>query len=375
MMSKYLKSVETPERRGIALVAVLYFLVVCALTATAVLYAQRTARGDARSARGGTRLLSAADAALQSALSQWNSADRSAQLVGSTVATTAALDDGVQVTTYVTRLTPRLFSITSEARFSADNVARRVSLLVRLPVEGTRARAALVSAVGVAIGQGVRFVTDSSPCDTPSTAVVLAPDALLTLDAGIPPGSEPATVRDSLAADSSIYLRIAGSWWSELAQRADIRLGSDAHVTPTPSAEGGECSRSDTNWGDPLGTVSACATRVPLVYAPGDLTIDGGTGQGVLLVDGHLVIAGSFTFSGQIVARRGIETLADNITISGVVYAWRASSDASVSHAITSDVKLTHTTTLRFSGCDARHGVASWLQPRRVRERAWSELF
>jgi hypothetical protein len=92
-------------------------------------------------------------------------------------------------------------------------------------------------------------------------------------------------------------------------------------------------------------------------------------------VSGHLVIAGPFMFSGQIVARGGIETRADNIAISGAMYAWRASDDSTAMHASSSQVVLTHRTTLRYSRCDAWHGVASWHKPRRVRDRAWAELF
>jgi hypothetical protein len=374
-MSEYSFARDWSKHRGVALVAVLYFLVVCALTIAAVLFAQRSAKRNALSTANGTQLLAAAEAALYSALSSWSSAERSRQAVGSTAASTATNNASVHTTTYVTRLTSRVFSITSEAMFVSGNVARRVSLLVRLPFDARPVRGALISAVDVTIGAQVRFATDSTPCDTASAAVVLTPNAGLAIDADIPPASQPSMLRDSIADDSSIYLRVADTWWSALAQRADIRLAADARITPTPIVVAGQCSTSDANWGDPLGLIAECAHRAPLVYVPGDLTIDGGAGQGVLLVEGHLAIAGPFTFSGQIVARHGIETLADNIAISGAVYAWRSSSDASVSHAITNDVRLTHATTLRYSACDARHGIASWLQPRRVRERAWSELF
>jgi hypothetical protein len=133
------------------------------------------------------------------------------------------------------------------------------------------------------------------------------------------------------------------------------------------------CVRVESNWGDPGVPTSPCAARTPIVYAAGDLTIDGGLGQGALLVDGHLLIAGPFTFSGQIVARGGIEMIADNIAISGSVNAWRARVDTVAAHADSARVVLARQMTLRYSGCDAWHGVASWLVPRRVRDFAWME--
>jgi hypothetical protein len=111
------------------------------------------------------------------------------------------------------------------------------------------------------------------------------------------------------------------------------------------------------------------------VYVAGDLTIDGGRGQGVLLVDGRLVIAGPFVFSGQIVVRRGLETRADAISISGLVSAWRFTSESTHTDAERDDVVLTHETVLRRSRCDAAHGMQSWLRPRAIRFRAWTELF
>jgi hypothetical protein len=179
--------------------------------------------------------------------------------------------------------------------------------------------------------------------------------------------------RSAAAADSATYLRFGNTWWSDLTMAADVHLTAGAHVTPAPVTSAGSCVRVESNWGDPSTPASPCAARMPIVYAAGDLTIDGGLGQGALLVDGHLLITGPFAFSGQIVARGGIEMIADNITISGSVSAWRARGDVLAAHADSARVVLARRTTLRYSGCDAWHGVASSLQPRRVRDFAWME--
>ena len=361
-------------RRGIALISVLYFLVVCALTATAVLFARRSATKATTASTSGAQLLAAADAAVYFALGAWDAAARGAQLVGNTVTVAAPASAGVNTTIYVTRVTPRLFSIVGEARATLGGASRRVNLIVRLPGISP-ARSSLISAVGVRIGKDVRFVDDSACADSAAPTVILAPSVALTVDSAASLDTSRVVTRDSAAADSAAYLQVGGAWWNDLVQRADVRLASDARVAPSPSVVANVCISNDANWGDPSVSSSPCALRAPLVYAAGDLTIDGGVGQGALLVDGHLSIAGPFTYSGQIVARRGIETLSDNIAISGGVHAWSASSNVSASRATTNEVILAHAMILRRSRCDARHGVASWLQPRRVRERAWSELF
>jgi hypothetical protein len=372
-----MSSHSTPRPRpGVALVGVLYFLVVCALTTAAVFFAQRSAKRDAFDLASGAQLIAAADAAVYSVVGAWDNLTRSRQTVGSTALVKVPPVNGTTVSAFVTRLTMSVFSIVAEAR-APSGTARRVGLVVRLPLRHAALAAALVSAVGVSVGPEVRFVVaDSFSCgDTATATLIVAPGATPIVDPALPLGQRPTIRVDSAASDSSSYLRIAEAWWDDLARGADIRLAGDAHVTPLPDRSGGRCTTGDANWGDPIDTASSCASRAPVVFASGDLTIDGGRGQGVLLVDGHLSIAGPFTYSGQIVARHGIETLTDNITISGIVYAWRATTNAVASRSTSSDVVLSHTTTLRYSGCDAQHGVASWQQPRHLRERAWAELF
>jgi hypothetical protein len=358
-----------------ALIAVLYFLILCALPTTAVLFAERSAARSAFTGASGAQLLGAAEASAFSSLGSWDGDARARQPVGSTTTITHPPADGASTTLYVTRLTVRIFSIMAETRATSGVAARRVALLARLPMRTDQPRAALVSAVNVTAGPNVRFLTDSAACgDSASADVVLAPDAAFVVDTTAH-APQPVVAHLPAAADSSLYLRLADSWWDDVARRADIRLAPGTHVHPEAIVVGGECTSDDANWGDPNSLMSSCGQRAPLVYASGDLTIDGGRGQGVLLVDGRLMIAGSFAFSGQIVARHGIETLADNIAISGAVAAWRASAHASNSLATASDVVLTHDTILRYSRCDAGHRIASSLQPRLVRERAWSELF
>ena len=356
-------------RRGIALVTVLYFLVIGSLATAGVFMVIRTMLRGASGVANGTSLSVTAEGAVYAALADWDAPARMRQQVGSTItlpptAAHAALS--------ITRLTVRLYAIVADARDSSDRAARRVTLLVRLPYTASALRAALVSAADVTLGPDVRFLADSSCGDSAAPAIALAPQATLSVDTSLT-GRQPTVLRDSAAADSSTYWLSGGSW-ADLAAKADVRLASGVHVSPAPSTDNGLCSTSDDNWGDPNSS-GACATRVPVIYADGDLSIDGGLGQGVLLVAGHLTIAGPFVFSGQIVARGGIETVADNITISGAVYAWRMRNDSVIARGATASVELTHQATLRFSRCDAWHGMASWLQPRRVRERAWSELF
>lgn len=368
------RSMFNCRRRGIAIVSVLYFLVVCALISAAVLFAQRVTTRNTLMSVSGAQLLASADEAVHTALGSWSRSERSRQAIGSTALIATSPVNGLATSVYVTRLTSRVFSIVGETRLGLG-AARRVSLLVRIPIESPPVMSALVSAVGVSVGRDVRFVVDTACGDTSAVAITLAPDVPLIVDADIPPGAQPIALRDPAAGDSMSYQRVGNIWWSELSRLADIHVPADTRISPTPSVAGAQCVPAVTNWGDPSRPGSACGNRAPLVYVAGDLTIEGGAGQGVLLVDGHLTVTGAFTYSGQIVATHGIETRADNIAISGVVFAWRARVESTATRQTTNDVILTHTTTLRRSRCDAAYSVASWFEPRRVRDRAWTELF
>src|SRR5689334_16477251 len=92
-------------RRGLALVSVLYFLIVCALTIAAVLFAQRTVTRNARSSESGAELLALADEALYGALATWSGVERARQSVGSTVILPASSRAGITTSALITRLT------------------------------------------------------------------------------------------------------------------------------------------------------------------------------------------------------------------------------------------------------------------------------
>jgi hypothetical protein len=92
----------------------------------------------------------------------------------------------------------------------------------------------------------------------------------------------------------------------------------------------------------------------------------------VLLVEGRLRLAGPFLWSGVVIARGGVETLADGVDIAGVVLSGAANATQGGGDA---PVSLHHAATIRFALCDAQQGMTSTMRARAVRERAWAELF
>jgi hypothetical protein len=74
--------------------------------------------------------------------------------------------------------------------------------------------------------------------------------------------------------------------------------------TPGPVERLGACVEAEPwAWGDPEEPAGPCGAHLPLRGAAGDLTVVGGVGQGVLVVDGDLTLTAAARYYGLVVAR------------------------------------------------------------------------
>ena len=98
-------------------------------------------------------------------------------------------------------------------------------------------------------------------------------------------------------------------------------------ITPLPTQIGGACrTETATNWGSPSHT-GACDDHYVLASSSGSLTLLGGEGQGVLVVDGSLSLESASRFAGVILVS-GDVSLKEGVRIDGLV---RAGGSVSVS--------------------------------------------
>ncbi|MEE8147656.1 MAG: hypothetical protein V3T24_08635 [Longimicrobiales bacterium] len=104
----------------------------------------------------------------------------------------------------------------------------------------------------------------------------------------------------------------------ELAARA-LRIPPGS-VTPLPRERDGACLTDvSTNWGSPSGS-GVCRDHFVLIHASGDLTLEGGEGQGVLVVDGSLRLESGSSFLGVVLATGDVQ-LAEGALVQGLVRA------------------------------------------------------
>jgi hypothetical protein len=109
--------------------------------------------------------------------------------------------------------------------------------------------------------------------------------------------------------DTTGFFDFGGWTFEELAAQADITLPAGdtlAGQEPQPSYNAdGSCDTSDPyNWGDPENPGRPCSSWFPIIYVPGDVSLQATqAGQGILLVDGDLRASGGFRFYGPVIVK------------------------------------------------------------------------
>ncbi len=121
------------------------------------------------------------------------------------------------------------------------------------------------------------------------------------------------------------------------------------------------------NWGAPAWPGSACWDYLPIVHAGGTLRIEGGgTGQGLLLVDGDLIVSEDFHFHGLVVVK-GRTILEDQARITGGVVTGNRGIFGLVS-------ELSDGSSIRYSACAIGRATAGLVDVELLPGRFWFEI-
>jgi hypothetical protein len=177
-------------------------------------------------------------------------------------------------------------------------------------------------------------------------------------------------------ADTNTYFSYGDYKWDDLVAMANKTLSPGPHTAIGPRYAGGECNTADIlNWGEPakvtVGTPGPCESYYPIIYAPGDLKINGDRGQGILLVQGNLEVQGGFQFYGLIIVRGELRTAGTGGHFNGTVLA----ANVAVGGATTSNNTVSGNATFRYSSCALMSALRGSASPAAIRDRAWVELY
>ena len=136
-----------------------------------------------------------------------------------------------------------------------------------------------------------------------------------------------------------------------------------------PVGDAATCNTaSPSNWGEPyrgIGTIAGCYDYFPIIHVIGDLSLTGGYGQGILLVDGDLSVQGGFEWFGPVIVLGHVTTSGTGGHFNGGVMA--------------ADVNLEQNTVLgnavvTYSSCTIIRALTASANARLLKERRWMDL-
>ena len=364
-------------RRGSALVLVMIAIVVLAVLSTGAILGSMAELRAAHNEQMAQRALTVAEYGLNRQLANWT-ASRNQMANGAVDSSQVPVTHGDTATVRVMRLNSRTFWIVSVGRTNRSNgqleAQRTVNLLVGLASPSVRAGAAITS-FGNTDVQGSPNITGRStdpsgwtgcPVGRDTFAIAVSPSKNATVQ-------RPATqavggvTRDPNAGDTLTYRTFGNETWNSLVARANITLTSSNPSSPAPAGSVTTCTTSNSNWGEPNrggGSIVGCQGYFPIIYSPGSLSLSGGRGQGVLLVNGNLTVNGNFYFVGLIVVMNDLRANG-NMEMLGAVLTRNTTTD----NYINGNAKFS------YSPCALSNALRGAATPARTRQRAWAQLY
>lgn len=325
-------STAQPRRRdGIAMaISLMAVVLIGAMVAGASYFAMQNSRASDNS-RKVVQATNYAEAATAQVLNTWQAAVYNQMAIGATTT--------IPLTYYspnkgpyqgsVTKMSSQTFMIDLTAFDSAGSQSRgtgarqRLATLTRIVPLQLPTSAALTIANPVIFGGGNSIVAgaDQVPagwtnnCPTAGAAVVgvraKAPGDIVG-SAGQYTGSPASLITPGL--DSMAYTQFGGVSYYQLAANA-VQVDPGAY-SPGPIVNAGVCVKTgagtNLNWGDGANPTAACGSYFPVVHIRGGAgttsTLSSGQGQGMLLVDGDLVVSGTWTYYGILIVRGTFKT-------------------------------------------------------------------
>ena len=374
-------------REGFALVMALGALVIIGtlVAGTSFLVMQETRLG--RNQLVQARAFAAAEFGLNKIQADWDLTPNLQMATGATFDTTYSVPDQGTARVRYTRLNAETFWIVSEGRVGGGNglgasstAIKRVNGILRLRIPSITANGAFTTSGDVKV-QGSALVTGTNAippgwtgCDATAAnkaGIVAPPAATVSIQNPSQVTGTPQVLRDAVVADSTTYIKYGDETWNTLVAQASITItGGTTPSLVTPTVLNGRCNKILSNWGEPnrgTGSVPECYNYFPIIYSKGDLHVNSGRGQGILLVEGDLKFNGTFTWSGLIVVRDDVEKGNGTATVFGAVMARNAN--------VIDENQILGNTTYSYSQCGLARALAGSAQVVQARQRAWAELF
>jgi hypothetical protein len=367
-------------RRGIALVVALLAIVTIGALIAGAVFASTEEFRVGRTALYEPQAMALAEKGLNESLARLRQSPQVLAANGDTARVPLA---GAPANNFarLTRLTQRTYWLESQGTAGTaleTRTVRRTGMALRYVTPQINFLAALTTNGETKIGgSSIINGNDQAPPNwtcPPSVAakpgIVNASAANITTSGtAVVISGSPAIKIDAAASDTSTYFNYGEEAnWKSLTAMANVRLPSSYNVKPEPSIVGGVCVAGLGNWGEPLRATpaTACETRFPIIYSPGDLDLQGGRGQGILLVEGELKVSGGFQFYGPVIVRGRLTTQGTGGHFNGGVMAANVNLEQNV---VLGDAVIS------YSKCAIDQALSMAGVQRPVARRAWARIY
>lgn len=140
---------------------------------------------------------------------------------------------------------------------------------------------------------------------------------------------------------------------------------------PVHVGDPARCDKSvESNWGEPSIQTDACSSYFPIIYHNGNLALQGGRGQGILLVEGDLTATGGMVFYGPVFVT-GTLTTAGNKNQGAKFYGGVIAGNV----ALDDVTKMSGQALISYSSCAIRRALQNSSTPSPLRERSWVQIY
>jgi len=371
------------SQQGVALVMALGAIVIIGVLMGSVLFVSTQDYRVGSNTVRTTRAAAAAELGLNRVPVDWNLADNARLKTGDTLKK-AYTAPGSATNVVITRLDGPFFWVVSEGSAggmgSQASARRRYGTLFRLNMPNMNFMGAITTQGNTTINGNVTVNgNDAAPAGwtgcsgTQNVAgAAISPTTTATVNGSVSLQGSPQVLTTPAASDSNTYFNYGNSNYQSIAASANLTYAGGTLLTGVqPLIVGGVCQANviPANWGEPNHTspAGACDTYFPIIHVLGDLKVTTGRGQGILLVDGDLTVAGNFTFDGAVIARGGLKMSGTGNKIVGAVMA------ASVT--VSDSVALSGNTSLLYSSCALQAALSSSAYPTQAMQRGWVDMY
>jgi hypothetical protein len=377
------------DERGIALAVAVFALVVIGALVAGTFFAGRLEQQTGRNTFMAAQAAEAAEAGLNEAIASQSATALLALPIDPDPA--AATDLGSLAVGYntsasmkVNRLNDNLFLVRSlGARTNAAGgqlAARSLGQLIRLVQLDIEVAAGLTALGDVTITGGAE-VTGLDGVPPTWTAQGVACPSLedvtgVRYNEGELKTSGNGTfggVPDS-ALDATLNAADMKADFDKLKGLATLTLVSNNPAATEPAYTAGvppRCNTAvETNWGEPILSTDPCFDYFPIIYHYGNLKLQGGRGQGILLVEGDLEATGGMVFYGPVFVTGTLSTSGNSGQgakfYGGVIAGNVALDDLS---------KLAGGALVSYSSCAIHRALQNSATPTALAERSWVQLY